>query len=202
MREKILSLLREDASATRQKLAEKLPISYQAVQKHIHQMQKDGLVRPALVVSTEEWRKAHRKFWVFIETAPPDQVKRRSGAKPNNGSQPGGSAGDGASSPSEGERSRNYQEDICRRISDELIGGHRESAIMLGEIDIIIGSEWDIILTLLAQDMDEVGRFVTYAVRGIPGVVRTRTVWSLRRDGMAWIPHIHPEILQVKEPDA
>jgi DNA-binding Lrp family transcriptional regulator len=154
--EKILSALFEDPTITRKKLSERLGVTYQAIQKHINLLEKEGSVAPALLVMPSKLRSKPRRslFLISIKT-------RYAGQKP----------------PPAGE---DYQRKLCKEIASvfeqriPLVEG-----IIFGGTNILIGGNADIVLTLHSESQDAVGDFVTQFLRTRKEIVETSTAWSL-----------------------
>jgi len=163
--EKIISLLIENPAITREEIKKRLGVSYQSVQKHLLKMQKDKIVTPAFLVDETKLKKK-KIFWIIITTKNPNETKRESKNKPED--------------EQNNDMGVDYQRRLCNEIAksflmkSDLVGG-----LIFGEVHIVIGGTYDIILRVFADDADAVGRYVTRFLRSRPAIVSTSTAWSL-----------------------
>lgn len=155
---RILTALRANPFLRRQELQAQLDVGYQAIQKTLgHLMHDDQLVREAFIVEPRALGD-QRKFWIMITTShpDPDAVARR-----------GGGADD-------------YQGVLCERIRAAL--RNREpgtEGVYLDDVHVIMGREFDVMLTVLSDGFDAVARFVTRRLRLMPAVSGTTTAWQV-----------------------
>jgi DNA-binding Lrp family transcriptional regulator len=155
--EKILSILLENPSTTREEVAQKLGVTYPAVQKHWRNLQDEGYIVPSFHV--KNYGPKIFRFWIFIETkyspVPGD-------AKDDLG--------------------KDYQSRLCKEISDSF---HHENAlskgIAFGGTHVLLGGDHDIVVILYSDDADKVGEYVTQFLRSHPSVTSTSTAWSLTK---------------------
>jgi len=148
---KIISLLSEDPTITREQLSERLKVSYQAVQKHLRSLQEEGIVVPSFSVIKNKIRKY--LFFVSILTQDPRDPR---------------------------DLGKDYQRALCKKIADQFEENDPlVEELIFGKIYIVIGGTHDIILTLYSDNPDAVGNFVTRFLRAEPAIVATSTAWAL-----------------------
>jgi DNA-binding Lrp family transcriptional regulator len=162
--EKILSILIENPTVTREEISKRLKVSYQSVQKHLLRMQRDKVVTQAFVVDETKIRNKKFMFWIFVSTKNPNDSRRRSGEKPDE----------------QNDLGNDYQRRLCNEIAASF---HKDSELVIGlvfgGIHIVIGGVYDIILRVFCDHPDVVGRYVTRFLRSRPAIVSTSTAWSL-----------------------
>jgi DNA-binding Lrp family transcriptional regulator len=153
--ERILSILQENPSATREEVAQILKVTYPAVQKHWRALQDEGLIVPSFHVK-HAGQKSFR-FWVFVETRP--------------------------ASPS-ASKAEDFQTRFCRDLALAFREGHPfTKGLTFGGTHQLIGGEQDVILIVHADEVEAVGRFVTGWLRPHPAVARSSVSWSRNWDG-------------------
>ena len=156
---RIITFISQNPSATREDISQNLDVSYQSVQKQLKKMEEDGTVLTGFLI-TSKWAKAYKKFWIFVETCYPKNITEDQ-ERPN----------------------LYYQENLCKTMANKLKNDNEYSAhISLGEIQILLGGNWDILLSLYAEEAESIGRFVTRFLRTRPEIIKTSTSWSLLFD--------------------
>jgi biotin operon repressor len=155
--EKILSILLENPSTTREEVARKLGVTYPAVQKHWRNLQDDGYIVPSFHV--KNYGPKIFRFWIFMETQFPGRHS---------------SLGD--------DLGNDYQSRLCREIAESFHNGNELSqGIAFGGTHVLLGGDHDIVVILYSDDADKVGEYVTQFLRSHPAVLTTSTAWSLTK---------------------
>lgn len=153
---KIISFIQRNPSASREKISKALGVSYQAVQKHLRNLEESETVRPGFIVSFSELKKKY-KFFVLIETR---YLQEEENINPE-------------------AQELGYQEKLCDEISRELIDNDRWAQdIVFQGTNIVFGADCDIILTLFTEDASAVSTFVIQFLRTRPSIISTSTFWS------------------------
>lgn len=154
--EKILSILLENPSTTREEVAQMLGVTYPAVQKHWRNLQDEGYIVPSFHV--KNYGPKLFRFWIFMETQYPG-VDR---------------SGD--------DLGTDYQARLCREIADSFHNGNDLSdGIAFGGTHVLLGGDHDIVVILYSDDADKIGEYVTQFLRSHPAVLSTSTAWSLSK---------------------
>ena len=157
---KIISFLKKNSSANRNEISDGIGVSYQAVQKHLRNLEKEGLVLPGFIVRHSQLKKEY-KFWIMIETNCKTEFDI------------------------EDEYGKDYQRRLCNQIVDELLkNGNWSDDIVFNQIDIVFSSNWDIILSVLSENAETVGNFITQYLRTHQAISKTSTFWSPIDDPM------------------
>lgn len=159
--DKIISILVEKPTITREEISEQLGVSYQSVQKHLLQLQKQKVVLPSFTVTEKQISKY--TFWIFIMTKNPREGRAN--------------------------RSENdYQRTLCKEIAQSFHQPelkHLVEGLIYGGVNIIIGGRYDIILRLYSDTPNSVGSYVTRFLRGHAAISSTSTAWSLAESSIA-----------------
>src|SRR5947209_9578751 len=131
--EKILSILIENPTVTREEIKKRLGVSYQSVQKHLLNMQKEGIVTPAFQVHEDKIKYKKFMFWIFINTKNPDEYKGKSKSK--------------RASEQDIDLGNDYQRSLCDEIEGSFFKeSDLVSGLIFGGVHIVIGGTYDIIL--------------------------------------------------------
>ena len=160
---RIIAVLKDNPSISRQKLADRLDVSYQAIQKHLQQLDEEEIVKEGFIVNRRRLGEGRSKFYIMIETVYPKELVLNEGR-----------------APVDGREKEEYQLDLCDAIRQQFeTSATSAQGVVLGEINILLGSEWDIILSLYSDSQDAVGDFVTKFLRTHLYVAKTSTAWCL-----------------------
>lgn len=155
--EKILSILLENPSTTREEVANKLGVTYPAVQKHWRNLQDDGYIVPSFHV--KNYGPKIFRFWIFMETQFPGDMSKMND-----------------------ELGNDYQARLCREVAESFHNGNTlAEGIAFGGTHVLLGGEHDIVAILYSDDADKVGEYVTQFLRSHPAVLSTSTAWSLTK---------------------
>jgi DNA-binding Lrp family transcriptional regulator len=158
---------RRGANVDRRRIAKALGVPYPTVVNHIKKLIQNGYLQEAFEITTK-WDAERVHFWVSIQTqyVRTDRNHRiGSGAEALNHSAP---------------IQANYQFEVCQKIKDEIARDVWASRnIEFSDIHVLIGGEWDLLLHLTAQNVQEVANFVTGYLRTQEAIVRTSTAWSV-----------------------
>ncbi|MCG8527523.1 MAG: winged helix-turn-helix transcriptional regulator [Opitutales bacterium] len=155
--EKILSILLENPSTTREEVAKKLGVTYPAVQKHWRILQDEGFIVPSFHV--KNYGPKIFRFWIFMETQFPREQE-----------------------VVDDDLGKDYQARLCREISESFHNGNPlAEGIAFGGTHILLGGDHDIVVILYSDDADKVGEYVTQFLRSHPAVTTTSTSWSLTK---------------------
>jgi biotin operon repressor len=155
--EKILSILLENPSTTREEVAQTLKVTYPAVQKHWRTLQDEGYIVPSFHV--KNYGPKLFRFWIFIETQFPGMEHC-----PND------------------DLGKDYQTRLCREIAESFHNGNPLAVgVSFGGTHVLMGGLHDIVVILYSDDADRVGEYVTQFLRSHPAVVSTSTSWSLTK---------------------
>ena len=151
---KIISLLQKNPTATREEIRKALGVSYQAIQKHLQELERKQLVSEGFIVLESKSEKKY-KFWIMIETVYSTELDINDSY------------------------GRDYQKRLCDEIFEELIKNDKWSnCITFNQIDIVFAADWDIILSVISDNAETVGSFITQYLRTHSAVSRTSTSWS------------------------
>lgn len=160
----ILSKLRQAPATTVREQADYLEVEEATVKAYHRLLVKQGRAFHATILPTRKTPEEYQRFWIFIETTyqheHADRIKKelRETRHPD------------------ADESM-YQEWVADSIHRQLMERFSGLLVSVG-IDVILGSEYDLVLTLDAKDPEAVHTFVTRYVRTCPCVLRTSTAWA------------------------
>ncbi len=124
--------------------------SFSTVNKYVGEMAKAGVLQEGVSVTTQ-LKKSFIKSYVLIET-----------------SYGGPRQTDGVEIP--------YQQQLVKLIRDKIKTKHYRKILFLESVDIVLGTDFDIILILLARDPKPIGVFVTEFLKTHRDVAQTITI--------------------------
>ena len=155
-RSRILSFLNSNPSASRMQIAEALSISYQSVQKHLKILESVGSISPGFLLYPKSTESGY-KFWIMIKTSP---VKHS--GKDTIGT--------------------DYQRELCDEIANEFyMNSDLTLGLEFGSVDVVLGSDFDIILLVFSNHPDAVEKFITKFIRNKRSVYSTSTAWAVSK---------------------
>ena len=156
--ERVISLIKADPTLNRRQMAARLGLEYANFVKKFTELTDKKIIQEGFLINPEYPGSDLKKFWILIETRFPFELQ-----KPD----------------ADGPLASDYQAGLIKKIKEKLEGNNDFSQhISLCEIEIMLGADWDIILSVYARDMDKIAFFVTQFLRTQSEIARTRTAWS------------------------
>jgi DNA-binding Lrp family transcriptional regulator len=160
----ILSKLRQAPATTVREQADYLEVEETTVKAYHRLLVQQGRAFHATILPSRKTPEEYQRFWIFIETTyqheHAERIKRELQEAHS----------------LEADESM-YQEWVADSINRKLMDRFSDLLVSVG-IDVILGSEYDLVLTLDAKSPEAVHTFVTRHVRTCPCVLRTSTAWA------------------------
>ena len=154
----IIAKLLTNPELTRSELAKATGKSLSAIQKQLRTLLNKEDVVETFTVS-DKWKQNQLQFFITIETRSPlifSEGRAHALEQPD----------------------PKFQQQLCKDLVTAL---NNQSEILFADIAIVLGGQWDIILSVFCDNPDHVGRFVTQVVRSNRNVSRTSTSWRVKK---------------------
>lgn len=148
--EKILTVLSHSPCTDRVDIAAAVDTPVATVNNHIAKLKKEGTLQEGLTV-TPAWKKQQLKTYIFIYT---QYSKSRNGGLPE----------------------MPYQQKLKLDIEKKLQETKYRNELVLENVSIVLGADFDLILVLTAKHMHSINRLVTAWLRVHPYVAKTQTI--------------------------
>lgn len=167
-KKRILNYLKQNPTATRSQIAKDLPgIGITTAQRRVNELiDEDRLLEGFMVKDQSE--KYNFQFMIMISTKYDHDQDRLNKNESGESILPDG----------EPDTDVNYQDELCKKIQEELTKQKWAADISFSSIKIVFSAPWDILLSVNSARPGVVGDFIVRYLRGLKTVSLTSTAWS------------------------
>jgi len=159
----IVNKLRYEPATSVDDIAEDLDVQKETVRTYFTDLVDKEIAFRTEISLTRNQRAGYQRFWIFIETA----------------YQPWLCAKVDAGHHQDRQDPANYQQTLAEVIANEI---RKRDKLVYVSVDIILGSDYDLIVVVDAEEHKAILDFVTGFVRIQPHVLRSATGWTESAD--------------------
>ena len=156
----ILSDFAHHPNRTIKEHSDALGVEPETVRGYYDSLVAEGLASKTEIVLTRKGMAGYQRFWVFVETTYETEKNYETEDERLNRPAP------------------DYQKVLSKAVEAKLLTKKWRDRLILRSIDVILGSDYDLVMLIDAKDHDAMHDFITRVLRTRPFVLRTSTGWA------------------------